>query len=121
MKHGYEVPLSDFFLRGGSRDNYMGTSVQSPESGEIYTLSDIIYIKDSSSLFFETGCHPYTPDILDTVRVRRCLFLNLTELYEILPEFEKLSESEQIERLDRIPWFPVEYELKRVTEDLFLY
>lgn len=94
----------------------------SPESGKTYTLSTIVDVKNSNpDIMFEVGCHPNTRDILDTVRVRRCLYLDLTELYEILPKIEELSEKEQIERLDRIPWFPVEYELKRVTEDLFLY
>ena len=122
VKHGYGTPLTDFFLRGGNYSDQEGIYQMSPESGKIYTLSNIVDVKNSNpDIKFEVGCHPNTQDILDTVRVRHCMYLDLTKIYERLPEFKALPEDAQLERLNKIPWFPDEYEITRVTEDLYIY
>ena len=122
MKHEYGTPLTDFFLRGGNYSDQEGIYQMSPESGKIYTLSTIVDVKNSNpDIMFEVGCHPNTQDILDTVRVRHCMYLDLTEIYERLPEFKALPEDAQLERLNKIPWFPDEYEITKVTEDLYIY
>ena len=122
QKHSYSSDLTDFFIRGGSRTKYFNTNYLNILPNKIYDMNSIGTVNDDGSeIFFETGCHPPTQDVLDTIRVRHCMYLDLTELYERLPEFKALSDAEQLERLNILPWFPNEYKLSYVTEDLYLY
>ena len=121
QKHSYSSNLSDFILRGGSRNKYSQKQYLNIVPNEVYDMNHLAVVNVESEIFFETGCHPNTQDVLDTIRVRHCMYLDLTELYEKLPGFKALSDAEQLERLNRLPWFPNEYELSYVTEDLYLY